>query len=82
MVAEMIPIGATVRITQLVELGPASLRLTLTGKLYARERFETSSSFAREEGGHLWVERIYIEKPDGERSGLLIDQNTKVELVP
>jgi len=78
-VPDVILIGTNVRVTQCVELAPASFRLTVTGKLYARDRFPTSSAFAGQEGGHYWVERIYIEKPDGERSGILVDQNTIIE---
>ena len=62
---DVILIGTNVRITQCVELAPASFRITVTGKLYARDRFPTSSAFAGQEGGHYWVERLYIEKADG-----------------
>ena len=78
---DVILLGTNVRVTQCVELAPASLRLTVTGKLYARERLATSSAFAGQDAGHFWVERIYIEKADGERSGILIDQNTVIERI-
>jgi hypothetical protein len=78
---DVIPLGTNVRVTQFVELAPAALKLTVTGKLYARDWVATSSAFAGQEGGHYWVERIYIEKEDGERSGILIDQNTTIVAV-
>ena len=78
---EVIPLGTKVRVTQFMELAPAALKLTVKGKLYARDRVPTSSAFAGQEGGHYWVERIYIEKEDGERSSILIDQNTTVKAI-
>ena len=78
---DVIPLGTKVRVTQCVEIAPASYRFTVIGKLCARERVPTDSAFAGLEGGHFWVERIYLEKEDGERSGILVDQNTSIEPV-
>ncbi len=79
--SEVILIGAKVKVTQCVELAPASFKIVVTGTLYARDRFPTISAFAGGERGRYWVERVYIEKADGERCGILLDQNTVLERV-
>lgn len=79
---QQFPVGSRVKVTQLLKVEDKAIEFSVEGKLLRRERIPiVESSFSGSDDDVFWIEEITLEKDDGERSGLTVEQNTKVELV-
>ena len=73
--------GCLVRVTQQIAHRAHVYPTTITGRVLRQERQESGSWFARNKANRLWLDRLIIEKADGEKSVLNLDEFTHVEVL-
>jgi hypothetical protein len=73
--------GTVVRITQQIPRRTDTVTTTVTGKVVRQERQYSGSWFARNKSGRVWLDRLVVQKEDGEISILNLDGYTVVEVV-
>jgi hypothetical protein len=73
--------GTHVRITQQIPRRTDTYTTTILGTVLRHERQSSGSWFARNPSGRLWLDRLIIQKPDGEISTLNLDEYTRVEVL-
>ncbi|NNM88837.1 MAG: hypothetical protein HKL95_10015 [Phycisphaerae bacterium] len=73
--------GSIVRVTEQIPRRTQSLAIAITGRVLRQERQASGSWFARNKGQRLWLDRLIIEKDDGEQLVLNLDDYTHVELL-
>lgn len=73
--------GAQVRVTKRLRFQDDIHPVVVEGRLLQTRRVRTESSFVGADEGRFWVHEVVIEKPDGERSAVVIDQHTRIEVL-
>ncbi len=73
--------GSHVRVTQQIPQRDDVFTTTVTGKVLRQERQGSGSWFARNKQNKVWLDRLIIQKSDGEISVLNLDEYTRVELI-
>lgn len=73
--------GQRVRITQQIPRQSGALTSTFEGTILNYEQQKTGSWFAHSKDHKVWVERVELQKADGERVFVNLDQYTSVEFV-
>jgi len=73
--------GSQVRVTQQIPQRDAVYTTTVTGKVLRQERQGTGSWYARNKNNKLWLDRLILEKADGEISVLNLDEYSRIELL-
>jgi hypothetical protein len=73
--------GTLVRITQQIPRRTDTYTIAVTGKVIRQERQSTGSWFARNTCGKVWLDRLIVEKADGEVTILNLDEYTAVEVL-
>jgi hypothetical protein len=73
--------GTVVRITQQIPRRLDTYTVTVTGKVLKHERQSSGSWFARNKSDKVWLDRLIIQKTDGEISILNLDEYTAVEVL-
>jgi hypothetical protein len=73
--------GTMVKVTQQIPRHEDTLTATITGKVVRQERQPSGSWFARNKRAKVWLDRLVIEKADGETSILNLDEYSHVEIV-
>jgi hypothetical protein len=73
--------GTLVRVTQQIPRRLDTYTVTVTGRVVRQERQNTGSWFARNKHGRVWLDRLLIQKDDGEISILNLDEYTVVEIL-
>lgn len=73
--------GTRVRITQQIPRRTDTYTTTITGKVLRQERQNSGSWYAGNKCGKVWLDRLIIEKADGEVSILNLDEYTVVEVL-
>ncbi len=73
--------GTMVRITQQIPRRTDTYTITVTGKVIRQERQSSGSWFARNKRNKVWLDRLIIQKADGEISILNLDEYTVVEVL-
>lgn len=71
--------GERVRVTQQIPRQSGSQAVTVEGTVVAYETGKTGSWFAHAKDHKLWLERLEIQKDDGERVMLNLDQYSRIE---
>ncbi|MBI1336024.1 MAG: hypothetical protein GC164_03575 [Phycisphaera sp.] len=74
--------GTQVTLTQQVPHGNTVWTTRITGKVVRYEQKKTGSWFAHAKDDKLWLDRLVIQKPDGELVMVNLDQYTHVESTP
>ena len=69
------------KVTQQIPQRDDDYVATVQGKVLRQERQESGSWFARNRHGKVWLDRLIVEKADGEISVLNLDEYTRVEVV-
>ncbi len=72
--------GSTVRVTQQIPQRDDVYSTTVVGKVLRQERQGSGSWFARNKSNKVWLDRLIIQKADGEISVLNLDEYTRVEI--
>lgn len=75
------PAGAMVRVTQQIPRRLDVYTTSVTGKVIRHERQYSGSWFARNKANRVWLDRLIVQKPDGEISILNMDEYTVVEVL-
>lgn len=73
--------GTVVRITQQIPRRLDTCTTTITGKVVRQERQNSGSWYARNKSNRVWLDRLTLEKKDGEITILNLDEYTMVELL-
>lgn len=73
--------GARLRITQTVPRQSGAMTTVVEGLLLRAGQQKTGSWFAHAKDHKLWIDRIELQKDDGELVYCNIDQHTRVELL-
>ena len=73
--------GTVVRVTQQIPRRIDTYTTTVTGKVVRQERQNSGSWYARNKCGKVWLDRLIIEKVDGEMTVLNLDEYTVVEVL-
>ncbi len=73
--------GSRVRITRDYDARLARHRVVVEGKVVGKERVRTESSHVSGRGGRVWIERLVLEKDDGEITKVVLDQTTRIEKI-
>ncbi len=73
--------GTMVRVTQQIPRRTDTYTATVTGKVLRQERQNSGSWYARNPRNKLWLDRLILEKADGEITILNLDEYTVVEVL-
>ncbi len=73
-----IALGRKVRITQEITARHYSFSTPVEGTIVRIERKPTGSWFAHGESDKLWLDRIVLQKADGEISTISLDEHTSI----
>src|SRR5438067_1156229 len=73
--------GTQVRVTEQIPRRLDTYTTLVTGKVIRHERQNSGSWYARNKRGKVWLDRLLIEKADGEISILNLDEYTVVEVL-
>lgn len=73
--------GTLVKVTQQTARTLNTDTAVVTGKVLRQERQPSGSWFARNKRNKVWLDRLVIEKADGEISILNLDEYTHIEVV-
>lgn len=73
--------GTKVRVTQQIPQRDDVYAIAITGVVVRQERQESGSWFARNKDQRLWLDRLIVEKEDGEKTVLNLDEYTSVEVL-
>jgi hypothetical protein len=73
--------GTMVRVTQQIPRRTDTVVTTVEGKVVRQERQYSGSWYARNKNGKVWLDRLIIEKADGEITILNLDEYTVVEVL-
>lgn len=73
--------GSTVRVTQQIPQIADTFVTTIEGKVLRQERQGSGSWFARNKKNKVWLDRLVIQKADGEISILNLDEYSRIEVL-
>ena len=73
--------GTLVRVTQQIPRRLDTYTISVTGRVVRQERQNSGSWFARNKRDRVWLDRLLIEKADGEITILNLDAYTAVEVL-
>lgn len=73
--------GARVRITQQIGKTTGGYAMAVEGKVLRHERQGSGSWFAGNRHNKVWLDRLIIQKNDGEISVLNLDAYSRIELL-
>jgi len=73
--------GTRVRITQQIPMGARANSISVEGVVVRFGQEKTGSWYAHAKDDKLWLDRLEIEKDDGERVVCNLDQYSRVEVL-
>lgn len=73
--------GSRVRVTQQIAQRDGAYTTVVEGKVLRQERQGSGSWFARNKKNKVWLDRLIVEKADGEISVLNLDEYSRVEVL-
>ena len=73
--------GTLVRVTQQIAHRTHVYPISVEGKVLGQERQPSGSWFARNRSDKLWLDRLIIQKQDGEKIVLNLDEFTSVQVL-
>ncbi|HVT82406.1 MAG TPA: hypothetical protein VHM90_17320 [Phycisphaerae bacterium] len=73
--------GTRVRVTQQIPRRTDALVTVTEGKVVRQERQKSGSWYARNKNAKVWLDRLILEKPDGEISILNLDEYSVVQVL-
>jgi hypothetical protein len=75
------PAGTVVRVTQQIPHRLDTCTASVTGRVVRQERHGSGSWYARNKDNRLWLDRLVLEKADGEITILNLDEYSVVEVL-
>ncbi len=73
--------GTVVRVTEQIPRRLDTYTMIITGKVIRHERQNSGSWYARNKRNKVWLDRLIVQKEDGEISILNLDEYTNVEVL-
>ena len=73
--------GQRVRVVQTIDRREGDWTTTVEGIVQAVEAQPTVSWYAHQKHGRLWLQRLYLRKPDGEVSALTLDPYSQIQVL-
>ncbi|HVX87215.1 MAG TPA: hypothetical protein VH253_20695 [Phycisphaerae bacterium] len=73
--------GTRVRVSQQIPRRTDTLVTVTEGKVIRQERQRSGSWYARNKNAKVWLDRLILQKPDGEVSILNLDEYSVVEVL-
>jgi len=73
--------GQRVRITQQIPRQSGSQAVTVEGRVVSIGQSKTGSWYAHAKDHKLWLERLELEKDDGERVLLNLDRYSRIDVI-
>ena len=73
--------GTRVRVVQQVSLRDETWQEVVEGEVLAHGTEPTGSWFAHGRNDRLWLDRLRLRKDDGEITSLVLDRNSRVEVL-
>jgi ribosomal protein L19 len=73
--------GDRVRVTQTVRVGSRQWDTSFTGTVLETRRAQTGLHFDRARDDRVFVDTIVLNRGDGERTTVTLDENTQIEVV-
>lgn len=73
--------GSIVRVTQQIAQRAHVYSIAVVGKVLRQERQESGSWFARNKSNRLWLDRLIVEKKDGEQVVLNLDGYSRIDVL-
>lgn len=73
--------GTRVEVTQQIAQRSHVYPISVTGTVLRQERQETGSWFARNKAERFWLDRLIIQKDDGEKVVLNLDEFSSVKVL-
>ena len=73
--------GTQVRVTQQIAHRSHVYPITVSGRVIRQERQESGSWYAGNKGSRLWLDRLIIERDDGEKVVLNLDEYTHIAVI-
>ena len=73
--------GMRVKVTQSIERREGAWHTEVVGTVVSIEPKPTGSWYAHAKNGKYWLVRLEIEKDDGERTCISLDQNTALTIL-
>ena len=74
--------GATVRVTQQIAARDHTWTSDVRGTVVDFTQKQTGSWYAHSKNDKLWLDRLTIRKDDGELMTLILDDYSRVEILP
>ena len=71
--------GSRVRIIRRYNANLEDRSSPVEGTVLGKEKVRTESSYRGGRGGRHWVERLVLQKDDGEVTKIVLDQRTEIE---
>lgn len=71
--------GQNVKVVQQLPRQSGGLTASILGTVVRYEQSKTGSWFAHSKDGQLWLDRLVLQKPDGELAVINLDQYTIIE---
>jgi hypothetical protein len=73
--------GTRVQVTQQIAQRSHVYPISVIGTVLRQERQESGSWFARNKGNRLWLDRLIIQKDDGEKVVLNLDEFSAIKVL-
>jgi hypothetical protein len=73
--------GTMVRVTQQIPRRLDTYSISVTGTVIRQERQQSGSWFARNKNDRVWLDRLILQKADGEITILNLDEYSNVEVL-
>lgn len=77
--AQLFAAGTLVRVTQQFPQALDVWSTTVEGTVIQFRQAETGAWYTHGKNDHLWLDRLELEKPDGERVVLILDHYSRIE---
>lgn len=81
MTTQQLKPGQRIRVTQEIDRREGNWVHEVAGTVLAAQPEKTGSWHARGKDAKLWLQRIRLQKEDGEITTIVVDQHTRVEVL-
>jgi len=72
--------GTKVKVTQQIAARDYAWISETRGTVISYQQKQTGSWYAHSRGDKLWLDRLTLQKPDGEQTSLILDEFSNIEI--
>ena len=77
--SKLVP-GTQVKVTQQIAARDYAWISEVRGTVVSYQQKQTGSWYAHSKGDKLWLDRLTLQKPDGEQTSLILDEFSNIEI--